>query len=190
MDFFEHQVRTSKHRPADGPLFLGVILTIASVYGIVAVIFLQDRGFFDPQVMLITSAVTIGLVAIGSLYKSFALRQGGEAVALLLGGRRIPSDTTDQQEKRLLNIVEEMAIASGTPVRPSLSWTPKKGSTPLPQASRPATPSSRSIGERSTSSTAMNCKESSPTEFSHILNGDMRLNLRLIGWLHGLLMIF
>lgn len=191
MDFFEHQVRARRNTGRLMVLFfLGVILTIASVYGIVALIFLQDRGFFDPQVMLITSAVTIGLVAIGSLYKSFALRQGGEAVALLLGGRRIPSDTTDQQEKRLLNIVEEMAIASGTPVPPVFVMDAEKG---INAFAAGFSTSDAVVSVNRGTLDILNRDELQGViahEFSHILNGDMRLNLRLIGWLHGLLMIF
>lgn len=191
MDFFEHQVRARRNTGRLMVLFfLGVILTIASVYGIVALIFLQDRGFFDPQVMLITSAVTIGLVAIGSLYKSFALRQGGEAVALLLGGRHIPSDTTDQQEKRLLNIVEEMAIASGTPVPPVFVMDAEKG---INAFAAGFSTSDAVVSVNRGTLDILNRDELQGViahEFSHILNGDMRLNLRLIGWLHGLLMIF
>lgn len=191
MDFFEHQAQA---RRKTGWLmiyfFLAVVATIAAVYGIVAVIFLQDRNFYDPQILLITTLITVGLVVLGSLFKTFALSQGGEAVALLLGGRRIPSDTTDQQERRLLNIVEEMAIASGTPVPPVFVMDQEKG---INAFAAGFSTSDAIISVNRGTLELLNRDELQGViahEFSHILNGDMRLNLRLIGWLHGLLMIF
>src|SRR2546429_5918386 len=58
----------------------------------------------------------MGLMGVASLYKSMELRGGGGVVARALGGVRIARDTSDLKRKRLLNVVEEMAIASGVPM--------------------------------------------------------------------------
>lgn len=191
MDFFEHQTRARRHTGWLMVLFfLSVLLTIAAVYGIVALIFLQDQNFYNLQVLLLTTGVTIGLVLLGSLYKTFALQQGGEGVALLMGGRRIPADTTDQQERKLLNVVEEMAIASGTPVPPVFVMDGEQG---INAFAAGFSTSDAVISVNRGTLNFLNRDELQGViahEFSHILNGDMRLNLRLIGWLHGLLMVF
>ncbi len=191
MDFFEHQARAHRNTGWLMILFiLSVVLTIAAVYGIVAAIFLQEQNFYDPNVLLGTCAVTLVLIIVGSLYKSFALRQGGETVALLLGGRRLPSDTAEQQERRLLNVVEEMAIASGVPVPPVYVMDSEPG---INAFAAGFSPSDAVVAFNRGTLEALNRDQLQGVvahEFSHILNGDMRLNLRLIGWLHGLLMIF
>ena len=61
---------------------------------------------------------TLALIGGGSLYKIASLAGGGHTVAELLGGRPLSPQTTDPDERKLLNVVEEMAIASGTPVPP------------------------------------------------------------------------
>src|SRR5690606_21965143 len=64
------------------------------------------------------AALVIGVVVAGSLFKHFQLRSGGKAVAESLNGRPIDPGTTDIEERQMLNVVEEMAIASGIPVPP------------------------------------------------------------------------
>jgi len=76
------------------------------------------RGLWRPELFLGVAAGTLLVVALGSLYKIAQLSAGGESVALMLGGRAIDPQTTDLAERRLLNVVEEMAIASGIPVPP------------------------------------------------------------------------
>ena len=67
------------------------------------------------------AAVSVGVgvvVLAGSLYKILALSGGGRVVAEALGGQLIPQDTQDPNQRKLLNVVQEMAIASGTPAPP------------------------------------------------------------------------
>ena len=105
------------------------------------------------------------------------------------GGKRIHTNTSDPVEKRVLNVVEEMALASGVPVPPVYLLPENKASTPLPPATRPATRWWRSPAARPSSSTRDELQGVIAHEFSHILNGDMRLNIRLIGVLHGILLL-
>ena len=64
------------------------------------------------------SAVVVSVVVLASIYKLVVLSSGGRAIAEMLGARLVPSMTQDRLERRLINVVEEMAIASGTPVPP------------------------------------------------------------------------
>lgn len=73
---------------------------------------------FDWQVFLLIGACVSIVIFGGSAYKTMALSGGGTAVAESLGGRLISQSTTDLHERKALNVVEEMAIASGTPVPP------------------------------------------------------------------------
>ncbi len=77
-----------------------------------------DRGIWRPELFLGIAAGTLLVVALGSLYKIAELSAGGETVALMMGGRAVNPQTTDLAERRLLNVVEEMALASGIPVPP------------------------------------------------------------------------
>ena len=117
------------------------------------------------------------------------MRGGGTVVAERLGGRRVYPNTTDPVERRLLNVVEEMALASGVPVPPVFLLTEEKG---INAFAAGFSPSDAVIG------VTRGCAEQLTRdqlqgviahEFSHILNGDMRLNLRLIGVLHGILVM-
>ena len=130
-----------------------------------------DFGHFRPgadpfpwQVPIGASLGSLALIAGGSMFKIAQLSSGGTVVAERLGGRRVYPNTIDPVERRLLNVVEEMALASGVPVPPvfMLSAT-NRASTPSPPASRPAMPSSPSRAAPPSNSRATNCKASSPT---------------------------
>src|SRR5689334_21678203 len=123
MNFFEAQARAKKRTSRLLFLFaLAVIGTIVAAY--VAAIFglraARDSSaplvLWQPSIFLWISLGTLVVVGLASLYKWIQYSSGGRAVAEALGGRRIDPHTTDLKEKRLLNVVEEMAIASGTPV--------------------------------------------------------------------------
>ena len=74
--------------------------------------------WWDPRVAVAVLVGMLILVGGGYLYRWAQLRSGGERVAEMLGGRRIDMDTLDPAQRRALNVVEEMAIASGMPVPP------------------------------------------------------------------------
>jgi len=70
----------------------------------------------NPDALLVVSLLIIGVIGLASLFKSAQLRGGGAVVAVSLGGVRVERDTADPARKRVRNIIEEMAIASGVPV--------------------------------------------------------------------------
>lgn len=130
----------------------------------------------------------ITLVTLGCLYKIIQLRQGGESIAMALGGKPVHPDSSAPHERKLLNVVEEMAIASGTPV-PSVYL--------LEESAINAFAAGHNVHDAVIGVTR-GCIEQLDRdqlqgviahEFSHILHGDMRINLHLIGALHGILLI-
>ncbi len=132
---------------------------------------------------------TSALIAGGSLYKIAALAGGGHTVAELLGGRLLDPGSASPDERRLLNVVEEMAIASGVPVPPVYLLENELGIN--------AFAAGHTTGDAVVAVTGGTLSRLSRDElqgviaheFSHILNGDMRLNIRLMGVLFGILVI-
>ncbi len=143
------------------------------------------EGWWNFHWFLQSTIVIVGSVMAGTLFKVHELRGGGSRVALQLGGRLVPTNTSDPLEKRLLNTVEEMALASGCPVPPVYI---------LPDGQINAFAAGYEPGDAVIGITRGAVEQLSRDElqavvaheFSHILNGDMRLNLRLIGVLFGI----
>jgi Zn-dependent protease with chaperone function len=196
MDFFESQDAARRHTGRLVILFiLAVTAIMVAVYLLVAVILLSaGRGesaatLLHPGLMLGVGGFTLAIVGLGSLYKIAQLRAGGGFVAESIGGTPINPETTDPVERRVLNIVEEMAIASGTPCPPVYMMRNEQGINAFAAGFSP---------EDAVIGVTRGCAEQLTRdqlqgviahEFSHILNGDMRLNIRLMGILHGILVI-
>jgi len=133
--------------------------------------------------------VTLGVITMGSLFKMLQLRKGGGSVAENLGGRRVNRLSADKNEKRLLNVVEEMAIASGVPVPQVYLMTEEAG---INAFAAGYTPGDAAIAVTRGCLSRLNREQLQGViahEFSHVLNGDMRLNIRLIGFLYGIMVI-
>jgi Zn-dependent protease with chaperone function len=204
MDFFEHQ---EVARRTTGRLILYFILAVAAIVVaiyfvvLIAMVFVGgDSGQpggpnpymetpWHPGLFALVAAATVGVILVGSLYKTSQLASGGESVALMLGGRLIDQQTRDLAERRLLNVVGEMALASGTPVPPVYVMDNEPSINAFAAGHQP---SDAVIGVSRGCLEYLNRDELQGVmahEFSHILNGDMRLNLRLVGVLHGILII-
>lgn len=146
------------------------------------------QNYFEPNVFI---AVTIGICLLvfgGSFYKTLSLSKGGPAVAEMLGGRLVPQSTNDMKQRQLLNVVEEMSIAAGMPI-PKVYLLDEHSINAFAAGQSPAT---AVIGVTRGALTQLSREELQGViahEFSHIFNGDMRLNIRLIGVLHGILLI-
>lgn len=128
------------------------------------------------------------LVTGGSFYKSMQLGGSGRKVAEALGGRLINPGSTKPDERKILNVVEEMAIASGNPVPPVYLLD----ETSINAFAAGSDRQTAVIGITKGCISTLNREELQGVvahEFSHIHFGDMRLNLRLVGILHGILLI-
>ncbi|MGK7889791.1 MAG: M48 family metallopeptidase [Leptolyngbyaceae cyanobacterium] len=194
MNFFEHQDNARRSTVRLVMLFCVAIATmIFAIYGVVVITLNSGdvgiSGLWQPEIFLIVAMGVLGTVGMGSLTKTLQLRGGGKVVALSLGGRLVSSQTQNVTEQRLLNVVEEMAIASGTPIPPVYLMEHETG---INAFAAGFTINDAVIG------VTKGCVEELSRdqlqgviahEFSHIINGDMRLNLRLIGVLQGILLI-
>ncbi|QJQ99737.1 M48 family metallopeptidase [Halomonas sp. PGE1] len=199
MDFFTAQDRA---RRQTGRLVVLLLLAVvglvvaASVLVALAVVLMDGQlGGPDPLARALEPElfawVALGVVAVvvgGAAMRHLQLRAGGSAVAEALGGRLLNPETRDADERQLLNVVEEMAIASGMPV-------------PAVYLLEDAAINAFAAGHQ-THDAAIGVTRGAiehldrdqlqgviAHEFSHILHGDMRLNLRLVALLHGILVI-
>ncbi len=150
--------------------------------------FAQTIAQTPPQIWLFISLGVGGVVAVASLFKYLTLRGGGKAVAESLGGILIHQNTRNPQERQLLNVVEEMAIAAGLSVPPV--YLIRENS--INAFAAGFSPNDAVIGINQGTLDLLNREELQGVvahEFSHILNGDMRINLRLMALLHGILFL-
>ncbi|MFL9452203.1 hypothetical protein AB0758_13865 [Tolypothrix bouteillei VB521301_2] len=125
MNFFENQDRARQNTQQLIALFVLSIVAIVGAVYIVTLFFLRmaPRIWWHPQLFLIVAGVTTAVIALASFYKIACLSDGGGAIATELGGRLLISDMANPSEQQLLNIVEEMAIASVLPVPLCMSLT-------------------------------------------------------------------
>ncbi len=205
MDFFERQDKARRNTRRLVVYFIaGVSLLIVSVYLAALLIFTgigstQRHGRYgyveaDPELALwrpnlfLGAAIgTLAVIALGSLFKTFELARGGSAVATMMGGRLVNTNTNDPDERKLLNVVEEMAIASGVPVPQVYVMDDESG---INAFAAGHTTSDAVVSVTLGAIKSLTRDELQGVighEFSHILNGDMRLNLRLMGLIFGIL---
>ena len=195
MDFFEHQDQARRNTKQLIGLFgLAIIAMIVSLYAITLMglvsFFEQPLRIWQPDVLLVVSVGTLAMIGAGSVTKMVELRRGGPAVAESLGGTQVNPQTTDFKEKQLLNVVAEMALASGTPIPTVYLLHHELG---INAFAAGYAPDDAVIGVTRGCLEQLSRDELQGViahEFSHILNGDMRLNLKLMGVLQGLLYIY
>ena len=153
-----------------------------------AVVFPMDflKSVWNPWLQGGVTLVSLTSIALGSLYKIRQLSDGGAVVAEWLGGQCVETNTADPDEQRLRHVVEEMAIASGVPVPEVYVLDNERG---INAFAAGHTRDDVAIGVTRGGVKLLTRDELQGIiahEFSHILNGDTRLNLRLMGLMHGL----
>ena len=197
MDFFQHQERA---RRKTGLLVLYFILAIAAVVLCVNLALLLAFVWMDVQLVppsqwfshpltLWITLFTLLVMVCGCLFKTWQLRRGGKGLAAMLGARPIDPDTRHGDEKKLINVVEEMSIASGIPA-PQLYVLDKEEAINAFVAG--FRPSETVLVVTHGTLKKLDRDELQGViahEFSHIFNADMRLNLRLIAVLAGILAV-
>jgi Zn-dependent protease with chaperone function len=200
--FFEHQEKARRNTSRLVFLFgLATVAIAASLYGIAAVAtgfrgtdpatqkMVFEIVWLDPVLMLQVGVLTLVVVGGASLYRTHQLAGGGRVVAEALGGRLLHADSSAPLERKILNVVEEMAIASGTPSPPVYLLEHEAG---INAFAAGFSPSDAVVGITRGCAEQLSRDELQGVvahEFSHILNGDMRLNIRLMGVLYGILVI-
>jgi Zn-dependent protease with chaperone function len=198
MDFFERQDRA--RRKTKWLVFYFALAVVGIVLAVYLALWLVFAGLgenryvtrgapplWQPQLFLIAALGTVSVVTLGSLFKMSELSAGGRVVAETLGGRPVLPNTRDPEERRLLNVVEEMAIASGLPVPAVYVLDEERG---INAFAAGLTTNDAVVAVTRGCLKTLNRDELQGVighEFSHILNGDMRLNVRLIGIIFGIL---
>ena len=187
MDFFEKQ---EKARLQTKWLFFYFVLAVIGIIAVLHIGFslLLGQPLDDWEMLGFTAAGVLVSVVIGSLVKIAELSKGGKAVAEMLGGVPVNPSTTDAGERRLLNVVEEMSLASGVPV-PQVYVLDEEAINAFAAGYGTA---DAAVGVTRGCITRLTRDELQGVighEFSHILNGDMRLNIRLMGLLNGILFL-
>ncbi|MFA9273493.1 MAG: M48 family metallopeptidase [Candidatus Aquirickettsiella gammari] len=197
MNFFEHQAQA--HRESKKLLFLFVLAVIAivlAVNGTMALLWLWSKGahaaetFTYPRGFFWTNTVvTLLFIGGGTLFEMARLKDGGDAVAQMAGGRLVQPDSRDIQERRLLNIVEEMALASGIAC-PRVYVMDEEDAINAFAAGYHQNEAVVAVTRGTLSRLSRDELQGViGHEFSHILNGDMRMNVKLIGVLFGIQML-
>ena len=199
MNFFAQQQRARSHTKR--MLFLFVLAVICIVGSIDLVLLIAFGAAGDrhhtaslsataaPAVMFWTSVGVLAVISLSSLYKISSLRSGGGAVAKQLGAIQVEPASPDFAHKRLRNVVEEMAIASGVPVPEIYILEDEQA---INAFAAGFTPSDAAVTVTRGAMNKLTRDELQGViahEFSHVLNGDMRLNIRLMGVLFGILVI-
>ncbi|MEJ0091792.1 MAG: M48 family metallopeptidase [Limisphaerales bacterium] len=204
MDFFARQDHARKKTKLLVFYFVVAIILIIALNYIVGLVVLtgaqsqqhsrnryeqreQPLVLWNPQIFLGASLITLAIVSIGSVFKISQLSGGGGVVAESMGGRLVNPNTTDQDERKLLNVVEEMAIASGVPMPKVYVLDHEEG---INAFAAGHTTGDAAIGVTRSCISKLTRDELQGVighEFSHILNGDMKLNIQLMGVLFGIL---
>ena len=201
MNFFDAQDRA---RQATRRLVAAyIVATIVIVLGITAVVGIALFNFSEvgygysagdfvahQAPILIGTALATTLFILGSsLFKTSVLSAGGGQVATSMGGTLVPADVQDPLRRRLRNVVEEMAIASGVPVPEIYVLEEESG---INAFAAGYTPSDAAVAVTRGTLELLDRDELQGViahEFSHVLNGDMRLNIRLMGVLYGIMVL-
>ena len=172
---------------------LAVVAVIFAVDAVLGIIWLWTSdapgAAVPPGVYVWGGVATAGVIFIVSLFNVARLGSGGAAVAKMAGARLVPSNTADPLERRLRNVVEEMAIAAGVRVPEVYVMDQERGINAFAagwDVSGAALAVTRGMLERLTRDELQGVIGH---EFSHILNGDMRLNIRMLGVLAGIVFL-
>jgi Zn-dependent protease with chaperone function len=188
MDFFAEQARVRESTRVLVMLFVAAVLAIVfAVDMLVAVVVGPWVKIPHASLLAISTLAVLGLIAGCAAYRISSLSAGGKAVAEDVGGEPVPPDTQDPALRQLRNVIEEVAIASGTPVPDIYLMPDEPGINAFAAGYSPSDAAicvTRGCLDKLTRDELQGVIAH---EFSHVLNGDMRLNIRLMGLLFGIM---
>lgn len=197
MNFFEHQERARRRTLLLAVYFILALLAIVLTVGLclyLATLYMSDGQYplsdwLRSETMLWCTGLTLLVVLGGSVHKAWQLRRGGVALAELLAADEVPPDTLDHDNRQLRNVVEEMAIASGIPAPRTFILSHEKAINAMVAGFRP-TEAVVFVTQGAVDQLSRDQLQGVIAhEFSHIFNADMRLNMRLMSVLAGILAI-
>ena len=182
MNFYEHQDRARKRTKIIVFLF---VIAVVMIVGIVAIP-VGVISEWNTGAVALAAVFCVLIVGISTFVKLGQLNSGGHVVAEMLGGSVLQNQTRNRAEQKVRNIVEEMAIASGMPVPPVYIIEDSS----INAFAAGWTPSDAVIGVTRGCIEQLSRDELQGViahEFSHISHGDMRINIRLIGVIFGIM---
>lgn len=149
------------------------------------------RGaFWNPEIFAYAFGGTLLLVGGASFFKSLEYgNASGELIARELGGVAVDPNADEPSRRQLVNVVQEMSIASGVPMPKIFILERERSINAFAAGTRidnAAIAVSRGALDKLTRD---ELQAVVGHEFSHILNGDMRLNVKLVGWIFGLVVL-
>jgi len=191
--FFERQEAQRKYTLWLVTAFIACILLVVAVINLVVLVGLggDPRHVLsqEPQVVFWISAIVFGTILIASWHRSSQLRAGGAVIARALGGVQVNANDGDLRRQRLVNVVEEMAIAARIR-KPQVFVLPDEAGINAFAAGN--SPDEAAVAVTQGALDAFDRDQLQAVighEFSHILNGDMKINMRLTAWIFGLCVI-
>ncbi|MDQ6646254.1 MAG: M48 family metallopeptidase [Pseudomonadota bacterium] len=195
MDFFAQQARVRGSSRRLVALFVLAVTAIVLAIDAVVWFTMGHRALEGEPVqsnvplLLTSSLVVIGGIAISSLFRIMSLSGGGSKVAESVGGVVVSPDTRNPQLRQLRNVIEEVAIAAGVPVPDIYLMADESG---INAFAAGYSPSDAAVCVTQGCLDNLSRDELQGViahEFSHVINGDMRLNIRLMGLLFGILVL-
>ncbi|RUO20809.1 hypothetical protein CWE08_06830 [Aliidiomarina iranensis] len=201
MNFFEHQAIARRNTRLLVVLFGVAVISLLLLTGLLVAAFTGGMSAMDEEaagggeflfhwdIIVAVMGMTLSAISLAVVFKWYQLKGGGKVVAESLGGRRLSPDSNDATERKVLNVVEEMAISANMPVPPVYLMEQEQG---INAFAAGYSPRDAVIG------VTRGCVENLTRdqlqgviahEMAHILNGDMRMNIRIIAILNGILFI-
>lgn len=193
MNFFEHQSKARKKTALFIFLFCLAVFFISVAFYFIILLLLNFTNYspyyqdiWSTELFSYVFLITLGFISSVSLFKILILKTGAETIARSLGGRKVDENTKDPDERRLLNIIEEISIASGCPI-PKVYLLDNEDGINAFAAGFSIKDSVIAVTKGALKNLSRNELQGVIAhEYSHILNGDMRINLRLVGFLFGI----
>jgi Zn-dependent protease with chaperone function len=203
LNFFEHQEQARRQSRLLLFLFLLAVVAIVAAIDAILLVAIGASNLSSAEAPVDTAellrrnlpllgggaAATLAVIGVATLFRTASLRSGGGQVARQLGGTLVDSDPRDAKRRQLRNVVEEIALASGVPVPEIYVLEQESG---INAFAAGYSPSDAAVAVTRGALEALDRNELQGViahEFSHILNGDMRINIRLMGLLFGILLL-
>jgi len=199
MNFFSQQAKAIKQtRLLVGLFLLAVIFIVVAINALfyfalsaqtVVETSMRAENWFAQNYWIYITLATVSLIAITSLFRTWQINRNPMAIISMVDATYVPLDSKNPNEKQLVNLVEEMAIASGMPIPQIFIMKNEQGLNAFVSGLKPSSAILVVTQGLLDQLSRQQMQGVIGHEFSHILNGDMRLNLRLVGVIAGILVI-